>query len=107
MMALPDFLTRHPDGEITLTGHRIGLYHIVHYYQEGFSPEMVACQYPTVPLALIHKVIAYYLDNRAECDAYAASCRKELDRQRLANPRHLDVAALRQRLDATHGAGAM
>jgi uncharacterized protein (DUF433 family) len=105
-MRLPDFLTQQPDGEITLTGHRIGLYHIVQHYLEGFSPEMLACQYPTVPLALIHKVLGYYLDNRAEVDSYMAACRHELDRQQGENSRRVDMAALRQRLESRRRAEA-
>jgi len=103
-MLLPDFLSQHPDGEITLTGHRVGLYHIVQYYQEGFSAEMLACQFPTVPLALIHKVIAYYLDNRAEVDLYVAACRDELDRQQTANGRRINMAVLRRRLESNQRA---
>ncbi len=80
-MIMPDFLTQHADGEVTLTGHRIGLYHIVHHYREGFSPEMLAGQYPTVPLAVIYKVVAYYLDNMAEVDSYMSACHDELERQ--------------------------
>jgi uncharacterized protein (DUF433 family) len=99
-MTLPDFLSRDPGGAIHLTGQRIGLYHLVHYYNEGYSPEMLLCQYPTLPLALIHKAIAFYLENRAEVDAYVASCRDELDRQRAANPKRIDLATLRQRLEA-------
>jgi uncharacterized protein (DUF433 family) len=99
-MTLPDFLTRDSGGAIHLTGHRIGLFHLVRYYNEGYSPEMLVCQYPTLPLALVHKVIAFYLENRAAVDAYVAACRDELSRQRAANPRRIDVAALRQRLEA-------
>jgi hypothetical protein len=36
-MDLPDFLTRWPDGEIVLTGHRIGLYHVVRCYMVGYG----------------------------------------------------------------------
>jgi uncharacterized protein (DUF433 family) len=105
-MTLPDFLTQEMGtGEIRLTGHRIGLYHLVHYYNEGYSAEMLVCQYPTLPLALVHKVIAYYLENRVVVDAYVAGCRDELDRQRAASPRHLDAAALRRRLEALQQAG--
>src|SRR5689334_12495042 len=99
-MTLPDFLTGDLGGEIRLAGHRIGLFHLVHYYNEGYSPEMLVCRYPTLPLALIHKVIAFYLENRAAVDAYVAACRDELSRQRASNPRRIDVAALRQRLEA-------
>jgi uncharacterized protein (DUF433 family) len=97
-MNLPDFL-QDTSGEIRLTGHRIGLFHVVHYYNEGFSPEMLLAQFPSLPLALIHKVIAFYLENRPEVDAYVAAYRDESSRQRAANPRRLDVAALRQRLE--------
>lgn len=98
-MELPDFLKREDTDEIRLTGHRIGLFHVVYYYNEGYSPEMLACQYPDLPLALIHKVIAFYLENKAEVDDYVAKCDQELQRQRLANPKRIDLAALRARLD--------
>src|SRR5262245_8512195 len=104
-MTLPDFLTQQPDGDIVLTGHRVGLYHIVRYYNEGYSPEMLVEQFPTLPLALVHKVIAYYLENRDAADAYVAGVRDELDRQR-ATGRHVDVAELRQRLSARQSAEA-
>src|SRR4051812_41252902 len=98
-MPFPDFLTVNSDGEIILTGHRIGLYHIVQYYLKGFTVEMLACQYPTAPLVLIHKVVDFYLDNRFEVDQYIAGCRDELDRQQATSDRRIDSAALRQRLD--------
>ena len=44
-MTLPDFLCD-DDGEIRLRGHRIGLYHVVARYNEGYSAEMLACQFP-------------------------------------------------------------
>src|SRR5580704_15221912 len=97
-MTLPDFL-QDASGDIRLTGHRIGLFHVVHCYNEGYSPEMLLGEYPTLPLALIHKVIAFYLENRDEVDAYVATCRDELSQQREANPRRIDLTALRQRLD--------
>ena len=86
-MTLPDFLVDHPDGEIRLTEHRIGLFHIVRYYNEGYSPEMLIEQFPTLSLALIHKVIAFYLENRAEVDAYVANYEAELEQQRAAGRR--------------------
>ncbi len=103
-MNLPDFLTRESTGEIRLTGHRIGLYHVVHYYNDGYSAEMLIGQFPDVPLSLIHKLIAFFLENRAEVDAYVVSCREELDRQRTANAKRLPLSALRQRLEQTQHA---
>lgn len=75
-MNLPEFLTETPDGEVLLSGHRIDLYHVLHYYNDGYSPEMLAGQYPTLPLAVIHKVIAFYLENRDDVGAYLASCQR-------------------------------
>ena len=66
-----------------------------------YSPEMLAGQFPDLSLALIHKVIAFYLEKNAEVDAYLDACRNEMERQRAANPQRLGLAALRVRLAAT------
>jgi uncharacterized protein (DUF433 family) len=97
-MNLPEFLTETPDGEILLAGHRIDLYHVVRYYNNGFSPEMLAGQYPTLPLSLIHKVIAFYLENRGDVDTYLASCRRQLEELSERLP-HVEVAELRRRME--------
>ena len=76
-LELPDFLTRNRHGEIRLTGHRIGLLHMVDRYNQGFSPEAILCDYPSLSLALIHKVIAFYLDNQAEVDSYVKPARRD------------------------------
>ena len=97
-MTLPEFLMEHPYGEIRLTGNRIGLEHVVQFYKEGFSPEMLHEQYPTLPLALVHKLIAFYLENQAEVDAYVAQCAAEIERQRAAVPKGPSLCELQQRL---------
>lgn len=96
-MNLPDFLTNDTEGEIRLTGHRIGLYHVVQHYNDGDSPEMLASRYPSLPLALIYKVIAFYLDNQPEVDAYVVDESNALTMQRRGG-KELDVNALRRRL---------
>jgi uncharacterized protein (DUF433 family) len=98
-LQLPEFLTQSPDGEICLTGHRIGLYHLVQHYNDGDSAEMLAARYPTLPLALVHRVIAFYLDNQRDVDAYIAACAAAINQeQQGATP--LDLNALRGRLSA-------
>lgn len=97
-MTIPDFLEQDPDGTIRLHGHRIELWQVLHYYREGQAPEMLAYQYPTLGLALIHKVIAFYWENRSEAEAYLAASQSEIDRQRAASPRHINVAELQSRL---------
>ena len=100
-MTLADFLVDHPDGEIRVTGHRIGLFHIVRYYNEGYSPEMLIEQFPTLSLALIHKVIAFYLENRSEVDSYVANYEAELEQQRAAAPKGPSLAELRTQFPIT------
>ncbi len=101
---LPPCLHWHPDGEIRLVGHRIGLYHFIYYYNQGFTAEMILCQFPTLELAVIHKVIAFYLDHRDEVDRYVAHYQAELDRLRGAGPHAPSVAELRKRLQARQAA---
>ncbi len=80
-MILPDFLTRHADNDIRLTGHRIGLYTVVRLYREGQSAEQIAEELPSLGLALVYKTLAFYLENQAEVDVYMDTYRAELDRQ--------------------------
>lgn len=69
-MVLPDFLERDDHGGIRLVGHRIWLYHVLWDYNDGYSAEMLLEQFPTLSMALIHKVLGFYWENKAEVDAY-------------------------------------
>jgi uncharacterized protein (DUF433 family) len=84
-MNLPDFLTLGTMGEIRVTGHRIDLYLLAQKYNEGRTTEMLHCEYPTLPLALLHKVIAFYLENRADVDEYVAAVESRIDKLRTDN----------------------
>jgi uncharacterized protein (DUF433 family) len=99
-MILADFLSQDKYGYIHLTGHRIGLMHVVDLYNQGYSPEMLLDHFPTLSLALIHKTIGFYLENQAEVDAYIAECRAEIDRQASAPQSGPDRAELRRRMEA-------
>jgi uncharacterized protein (DUF433 family) len=99
-LELPDFLTRNRYGEIRLTGHRIGLLHLVDRYHEGNSREAILGDYPTLSLALIDKVIAFYLDHQAEMDAYIAAARAEIERQAGAPSPGPTMVELRRRREA-------
>lgn len=95
-MNLPDFLTRTEKGGIRIAGHRIGLEHVVEFYDQGYTAEMIQLQFPTVPLALIYKALAFYLDNRAEVDAHIAEIDAEVERQVAAGPRRPSLEELRE-----------
>lgn len=96
-MQLPDFLTELPGEPIRLTGHRIALEHIVGCYNQGYSAEMILGQFPSLSLALIHKVIAFYLEHSLAIDAYVSAAEAETAKQRAAAVPNPDLAELRRR----------
>ena len=81
-MNLPDFLTLGTMGDIRVTGHRIDLYLLAQKYNEGHTAEMLHCEYPTLPVAMIHKVIAFYVNNRTYVDEYVAAVESRIDKLR-------------------------
>jgi uncharacterized protein (DUF433 family) len=97
-MKLADFLTTDDGGFIHLAGHRIGLNHIVRLYNEGYSAEMLAEEFDTLTLAMIHKLIAFYLENQEEVDVYMAGHDREMKRQMSRLPRGPSLAELRRRV---------
>ena len=101
-MIFPDFLKKDDDGYIHVADHRIGIEDIVFCYNDGFSPEMILAEYPTLSLALIHKVLGFYLDNRAEIDAYVAASGRACDEHRMAGSKGPTLQELRSRLQSLH-----
>jgi uncharacterized protein (DUF433 family) len=99
-MNLPDFLAQDDHGYIHLAGHRIGLRHVVELYCDGYTPELLHEHFPTLPLALVHKVIAFYLENQAEVDAYVRRSREVVDRLAAEPQPGPDAAKLRRRMEA-------
>jgi uncharacterized protein (DUF433 family) len=104
-MDLPEFLVQDAQGDIRLTGHRIGLFHVVTLYKKGYAPAMLAAEFPTLPLALIHQVISLYLANRPGVDEYVRSYQADLDRQRAQAPRGPTLSELQRRLEAKEQTG--
>lgn len=101
-MELPEFLARNEHGDVTCAGHRIALFDIVYFFNEGCSAEMIASQFPTLPLSLIYKSIGFYLDHRAEVDRQMSREQEQTERQRRASSPGPPVDELRQRLTQLH-----
>src|SRR5258706_10767913 len=106
-MELPDFLAKDADGEIRLTGHRVRLIDVAARYEEGHSPETIVLDhYPTLDLALVHKVVAFYLENENEVNAMIAANAGEIERLN-ALPRNTPSwQELRRRMNAKRQAEA-
>jgi uncharacterized protein (DUF433 family) len=99
-MTLPNFLRADEQSEIFLAGHRVTLYHVIRDYREGHSAEMLAAAYPTLSRALVHKVIAFYLENQAEVERYVEETRAEIERQAAAPSQGPSLSDLKRRLQA-------
>jgi uncharacterized protein (DUF433 family) len=62
-----DFLS--PD-DIRIKGHRIGIDDVIRYYLDGYSPEEIQTELPSLNLEKIYATITYYLQHRVEMNAY-------------------------------------
>lgn len=69
-MQLEDYFEILDPDDIPIKGHRIGIDNVIGYYLQGYSPEQILAELPTLNLEKIHATITYYLHNRAEMDAY-------------------------------------
>jgi len=69
-MQLEDYFEFVAPDDIRLKGHRIGLDDVLAYYLDGYTPEEIAANLPTLSLEQIYATITYYLHNQAEIDAY-------------------------------------
>ena len=104
-MILPEFLTRDADGEIRLSGHRIGLYTVARLHQEGRSALQIADELPSIPRALLHQVLAFCAANQAEVDAYTQEYSANLHRQACAAPGP-GIVKMRQQMERLRQAEA-
>lgn len=67
---LEDYFDFQSQNDIRLKGHRIGIEDVLNYYLEGFTPEEIQANLPTLSLEEIHATITYYLHQRSQVDLY-------------------------------------
>ncbi len=79
-MRLEDYFDFLGPDVIRFKGHRINLEHVVRYYNEGYSPEQIAQEYPGLTLEAIYAAIAYYLHNKVDVDAMLTRISEGSDR---------------------------
>ena len=63
-------LTADSHGVVRVMGTRIPIEMVVDEFNQGASPEEIVLSYPTLELSQAYSVIAYYLRNKTEVDAY-------------------------------------
>ena len=69
-------------GGIRIRDTRVTLDSILNYYKQGESPEDLHEGFPTIALADIYAIIAYYLNNQTELDRYLQVRHEEAERLR-------------------------
>ena len=84
---LPDSLWKDEHGAIQIANTRITLDVIIAAYQHGDTPKEINRGYPTLTLADIYAILAYYLKHREWVDAYL----RERDEQSELIYRELEV----------------
>lgn len=86
---LPEFLVCLPDGVIRVTGTRVSLASVVQAFHDGATPEEICLDFPSLDLATIYSILAYYLRHRETVDAYLSA-------------QHRFVETIRQEFERRH-----
>lgn len=102
-MAALDFVDTIPliaddDGVVRVSGTRVTLDTIIAAFRDGATPEEIAQQYPSVPLADIYQVVAYFLHHSQEAEAYLQQRIYDSRAIRAENEQRWDPNGIRQRL---------
>ena len=85
-------------GVLRITGTRVSLDSVIYAFNEGATPEEIIQQYPTLDLAAVYSVIAYYLQNRAEIEQYLEQNKVEVEELRKEIESRFNHLGLRERL---------
>jgi uncharacterized protein (DUF433 family) len=88
-MQLEDYFEFLDPDDIRIKGHRIGIDNVIDYYLQGYSPEQILEELPSLNLEKIYATLTYYLHNKDEVDAYMlrlAKWREQRYQESLANP---------------------
>ena len=88
---LPEFLVRLPEGVLRVAGTRVSVDSVVLAYQDGATPEEICLDFPSLDLARVYSILAYYLTHRDAVDAYLLA-------------QHQSAEAPHQDIQARHGA---
>jgi uncharacterized protein (DUF433 family) len=91
-------LAKDVDGVIRVGKTRITLETVVSAFLNGATAEEISHQYPSLDLADVYSVIAYYLRRRVEVDAYLDPRREHAEKVRRRNESRFDPSGIRDRL---------
>jgi len=90
------------DGVVRVGTTRVTLDTVVSAFREGATSEEIVQQYPTLRLADVYSVIAYYLRHRVTVDTYLGDRSRLGEEARRENEARSDPTGIRDRLLARH-----
>jgi len=103
---VPGLLVSTSQGTLRVAGTRVSIDSVIHAFWEGATPEEICQDFPSLTLAQVYGVIAYYLNHRDTVDAYLKKGHEEIEKlQDEFTARHREfLADLRRRLAASRQA---
>jgi uncharacterized protein (DUF433 family) len=93
-------------GVVRVGGTRVTLDSVVGAFRAGATPEEIAQQFPTLTLADVYQVIAYFLNHTAEVESYLATRQQAAAELRTEIEKRFDPRGTRARLLARRPAKA-
>lgn len=88
------------EGVILIEGTRVPLDTVIRAFVRGDSPEAILRGYPTLNLADVYAVIAFYLRKRPQVDAYLAKREKQAEEVHREIDARSPADGLRERVQA-------
>lgn len=87
------------EGAIRIGKTRVLLEIVIDAFQRGETPEGIVQSFPSLKLQEVYAVIAYYLQNRVDVDAYVKRIKAEGEAlRREIEAKQSDMTELRERL---------
>jgi uncharacterized protein (DUF433 family) len=93
------------DGVVRVASTRIPLDTVIAAFAAGATAEEISQQFPSLALADVYQVIAYYLRRPSEVEEYMRCRRAQSAAARASNEQRFDPSGVRARLLARRGAG--
>jgi len=88
------------DGVVRVGATRVTLDTVITAFKDGATAEEIASEYPTLELADVYSVIAYYLRRPEDVDAYLQKRSALATQVRKENEARFDPKGIRDRLAA-------
>jgi uncharacterized protein (DUF433 family) len=86
------------EGVVRIEGTRVPLETVVRAFHLGATPEEIAQDYPSLTLAQVYAVLAYYLWHREAVDTYVAERAAASTAAQAAHEAQFDPTGIRARL---------